>query len=74
MPLKSEPHIVDGDEDSPLNLPPPEKRQKPKHGGISLDLTEKEMSATPQYPATSKDWAEKFKAENEQAELGFNKG
>jgi hypothetical protein len=30
-----------------------------------LDLTEKEMSAVTNYPASSKDWAEKFKADNE---------
>jgi hypothetical protein len=45
--------------------PPPRAKQaettKAKRGGISLDLSEKEMCAVSQYPNSSKDWAEKFK-------------
>lgn len=62
------------DDDSPVipnkkslefTEPQPQMKQaettKAKRGGISLDLTEKEMCAVSQYPTSSKDWAEKFK-------------
>jgi hypothetical protein len=53
------------EDDSPVMAPPPRAKQaettKAKRGGISLDLSEKEMCAVSQYPNSSKDWAEKFK-------------
>jgi hypothetical protein len=60
----------ESDEEPPIRKQPPPIKGR---GGLNLDLTEKEMSAVTGYPTSSKDWAEKFKSDNQEAESAKTK-